>query len=57
MAALIDAGAPHRVAEVEGAFAGYAYASGHRWTVEDSVHLAPAFAGCGDGDTRPPDGV
>ena len=63
MAALIDAGDPYLVAEVDGAFAGYAHASGYRpragyrWTVEDSVHLAPAFAGCGDGDTRPPDGV
>jgi L-amino acid N-acyltransferase YncA len=55
MTALIEAGYPYLVAEVDGAFAGYAYASGYRpragyrWTVEDSVYVAPGFAGRGLG--------
>ena len=55
MTALIDAGYPYLIAEVGGAFAGYACASGYRpragyrWTVEDSVYVAPGFAGRGIG--------
>lgn len=55
MAALIDAGYPYLVAEFDGTFAGYAHASGYRpragyrWTVEDSVYVAPTFAGRGIG--------
>ena len=49
------AGYPYVVAEVDGAFAGYAYASsyrgriGYRWTVEDTVYLRPEFQGRGIG--------
>lgn len=49
------AGYPYLVAEVDGAFAGYAYASsyrgriGYRWTVEDTVYLHPQFQGRGIG--------
>lgn len=55
MTALMDAGYPYLVAEIDGTFAGYAYASGYRpragyrWTVEDSVYVAPGFAGRGIG--------
>lgn len=51
----VDAGFPWRVAELEGAFAGYAYAStyraraAYRWTVEDSVYVDPAMHGRGVG--------
>lgn len=43
---LVTAGYPFLVAELDGAFAGYAYAStyrgraGYRWTVEDTVYVA-----------------
>jgi L-amino acid N-acyltransferase YncA len=46
--ALIDGGFPYVVAEHAGAVVGYAYAGlyrtrpAYRWTVEDSVYLAPA---------------
>lgn len=49
------AGFPYLVAELDGAFAGYAYASsyrgriGYRWTVEDTVYLRPEFHGRGIG--------
>lgn len=49
------AGYPYVVAEVDGAFAGYAYASsyrsriGYRWTVEDTVYLLPSQQGKGIG--------
>ena len=47
--ALIDGGYPYLVAEAEGAIAGYAYAGAYRprpayrWSVEDSVYVAPAM--------------
>ncbi len=46
---LADAGFPYLVAETEGAVAGYAYAGAYRprpayrWSVEDSVYVAPAL--------------
>lgn len=46
---LIANGFPYLVAECDGHFAGYAYAGsyrsrmGYRWTVEDTVYVAPAF--------------
>lgn len=49
------AGYPYLVAEFDGTFAGYAYASsyrgriGYRWTVEDTVYLRPEFQGRGIG--------
>lgn len=49
------AGYPYIVAEVDGEFAGYAYASsyrsriGYRWTVEDTVYIEPRFQGRGIG--------
>ena len=52
-AAILDAGLPYLVAEVEGAVAGYAYAGpyrprpAYRFTVEDSVYLAPGMQGRG----------
>jgi phosphinothricin acetyltransferase len=45
--ALIDQGFPYLVAERDGAIGGYAYAGpyrtrpAYRWTVEDSVYIAP----------------
>jgi len=45
--ALVNGGYPYLVAEVEGAVAGYTYAGAYhtrpayRWTVEDSVYIAP----------------
>jgi L-amino acid N-acyltransferase YncA len=47
MQALLDGNFPYLVAEIEGAIAGYAYASlyrtrpAYRFTVEDSVYVAP----------------
>ncbi|MEQ1511735.1 MAG: N-acetyltransferase family protein [Lysobacteraceae bacterium] len=47
MSAILDAGYPWLIAEVDGGFAGYAYASsfrsraGYRWTVENSVYIDP----------------
>jgi L-amino acid N-acyltransferase YncA len=45
--ALVEAGYPYVVAEADGALAGYAYAGpyrprpAYRWSVEDSVYVAP----------------
>jgi L-amino acid N-acyltransferase YncA len=47
--ALVEAGYPYVVAEADGAVAGYAYAGpyrprpAYRWSVEDSVYVAPAM--------------
>jgi len=47
--ALLDGGYPYLVAETDGAIAGYAYAGAYRprpayrWSVEDSVYVAPAL--------------
>ena len=55
MAAVRAAGLPYLVAEVDGAVAGYAYAtlyrprSAYRHTVEDSVYVAQGMAGRGIG--------
>jgi phosphinothricin acetyltransferase len=55
MRAIRDAGYPWLIAELDGAFAGYAYASsfrsraGYRWTVENTVYVAPALQGRGIG--------
>ena len=44
---LVDASFPYLVAEVDGRVVGYAYAGqyrpriGYRWTVEDSIYIAP----------------
>ena len=54
-AAIRAQGYPYLVAEREGAFAGYAYASsyrtreGYRWTVEDTVYVHPDHVGRGVG--------
>jgi phosphinothricin acetyltransferase len=46
---LVDGGFPYLVAEADGALAGYAYAGpyrarpAYRWSVEDSVYVAPAL--------------
>jgi len=53
--AVVAQGYPYLVAEVDGTFAGYAYASsyrtrdGYRWTVEDTVYVRPDFQGRGIG--------
>ena len=53
--AIVAAGLPYLVAECDGALAGYAYAGpyrprpAYRFTVEDSVYLAPAMQGRGIG--------
>jgi L-amino acid N-acyltransferase YncA len=53
--AVVDAGYPYLVAELEGRVAGYAYANAHRprpayrFTVEDSVYVAPDLQGKGVG--------
>ena len=50
MKALLDGNFPYFVAEIDGAVAGYAYASlyrtrpAYRFTVEDSVYVAPQIA-------------
>ena len=55
MQAVTDNGFPYLVAELDGAFAGYAYASryrartGYRWTVEDTVYVVPEAGGRGIG--------
>ena len=55
MSALIDGGFPYLVAEVDAAVAGYAYAGAYRarpayrFTVEDSVYVAPEAQGRGIG--------
>lgn len=54
-AAVLAAGLPYLVAELEGQVAGFAYAtpyrarSAYRHTVEDSVYVAPGLAGRGIG--------
>lgn len=46
---------PWLIAEVDGAFAGYAYATpfrpraAYRWSVEESIYVAPGFQGRGVG--------
>ncbi|MFC0677749.1 GNAT family N-acetyltransferase [Lysobacter korlensis] len=53
--ASVQQGFPYLVAELDGQFAGYAYASsyrareGYRWTVEDTVYVLPAARGRGVG--------
>jgi phosphinothricin acetyltransferase len=53
--AIVAQGYPYLVAESDGRFAGYAYASGYRtregyrWTVEDTVYVHPEFMGRGIG--------
>jgi len=53
--AVLSQGLPYLVAECDGRFAGYAYASsyrareGYRWTVEDTVYVHPEFTGRGVG--------
>src|SRR5262249_3390196 len=48
-AALVDGGFPYLVAECDGTIGGYAYAGpyrarpAYRWSVEDSVYVAPAL--------------
>jgi L-amino acid N-acyltransferase YncA len=55
LAAIVDAGYPYLVAEYEGAIVGYGYVNAYRprpaykWTVEDSIYLAPAAQGLGIG--------
>ncbi len=55
MRAVQAAGYPYFVAERDGRFAGYAYASsyrsriGYRWTVEDTVYIVPEHQGQGVG--------
>ncbi|BBK32739.1 phosphinothricin acetyltransferase [Stella humosa] len=54
-AGVVAAGYPYLVAEVAGSVAGYSYASGYRarsayrFSVEDSIYLAPGMAGQGIG--------
>jgi phosphinothricin acetyltransferase len=54
---LVDAGYPYLVAEADGTVAGYAYAGpyrprpAYRWSVEDSVYVAPALQRRGVGRT------
>lgn len=53
--ALLDQGYPYLVAERDGRFLGYAYASpfrsrpGYRFTVENSIYIAPEAQGAGVG--------
>lgn len=53
--AIVAQGYPYIVAELDGRFAGYAYASsyrtreGYRWTVEDTVYIVPELQGRGVG--------
>jgi phosphinothricin acetyltransferase len=55
--AIRKAGYPYLVAEIDGALAGFAYAStyrareGYRWTVEDSVYVDDGHRGLGVGRT------
>ena len=55
MSGLLDGGFPYLVAEMEGTLAGYAYAGpyrarpAYRFTVEDSVYVAPEEQGRGIG--------
>ncbi len=49
MAAVMDSGYAWLIAEIDGGFAGYAYASsfrsraGYRWTVENTVYVDPRY--------------
>jgi len=60
MSALLDGGFPYLVAEVDGAITGYAYAGpyrprpAYRFTVEDSVYVAPDAQGRGVGSVLLP---
>ncbi|HEY5802335.1 MAG TPA: GNAT family N-acetyltransferase [Lysobacter sp.] len=53
--AIVAQGYPYIVAELDGRFSGYAYASsyrtreGYRWTVEDTVYIVPELQGRGVG--------
>jgi L-amino acid N-acyltransferase YncA len=53
--ALADGGFPYVVAEIDGAVRGYAYAGpyrariAYRYTLEDSIYVAPGFLGRGIG--------
>jgi len=55
MDAVLGGNFPYLVAEYDGAFAGYAYASpyrsraGYRWTVEDTVYVMPGLGRRGIG--------
>lgn len=55
LAAVVETNLPWLVAEIEGAVAGYGYAglfrtrSAYRFTVEDSLYVAPAHTGRGVG--------
>jgi L-amino acid N-acyltransferase YncA len=55
IAAIIGQGFPYLVAEIDGALAGYSYASsyrpreGYRFVVENSIYVDPAFQGHGLG--------
>ena len=55
MSGLLDGGFPYLVADMDGALAGYAYAGpyrarpAYRFTVEDSVYVAPEAQGRGIG--------
>lgn len=56
-AAIVAKGLPYLVAELDGVVVGYAYAApyrprpAYRYTVEDSVYLAPEYTGRGLGAT------
>ena len=60
MNALLDGGFPYLAAEVDGAVAGYAYAGAYRprpayrFTLEDSVYIAPEAQGRGIGSALLP---
>jgi L-amino acid N-acyltransferase YncA len=53
--ALVEAGYPYLAAEIDGVVAGYAYAGpyrprpAYRWSVEDSIYVAPPMHGRGIG--------
>src|SRR4051812_19009092 len=55
MQRLLEGGCPYIVAERNGAIAGYAYAGAYRarpayrWSVEDSIYVAPEYQGGGVG--------
>lgn len=55
MGDLVGGNFPYLVAEIDGALAGYAYAGpyrsrpAYRWTVEDSIYVAPDAQRCGMG--------
>lgn len=52
---ILSLGLPYLVCEQDGAVVGYAYANAYRpraayrFTVEDSIYVDPAYAGCGCG--------